>query len=78
MIDVWFYVFIGGKMLVSLVYCIDMVVGMYCVVFKVVVVNSDVVFVGYGIIVFEKGWDDYVGIDVCGKIVVIFINDVDW
>ncbi len=36
---------------------------------------SDVVFVGYGVIAPEYGWDDYAGIDVTGKTVVMLIND---
>ncbi|MFN8579475.1 MAG: M28 family peptidase [Gemmatimonadaceae bacterium] len=37
----------------------------------VVVPSSDVVFVGYGIVAPEFGWDDYAGIDVRGKTVVV-------
>ncbi|HVS53441.1 MAG TPA: M28 family peptidase [Opitutaceae bacterium] len=37
--------------------------------------NSDVVFVGYGIVAPEFGWDDYKGVDVRGKTVVMLIND---
>ncbi|MFM6852793.1 MAG: peptidase M28, partial [Sphingopyxis sp.] len=40
--------------------------------------NSDVVFVGYGINAPEKGWNDYAGVDVRGKTVLILINDPDW
>src|SRR5690606_32267148 len=36
------------------------------------------VFVGYGINAPEKGWNDYAGVDVKGKTVVILINDPDW
>ncbi|KJS26519.1 MAG: peptidase M28 [Hyphomonadaceae bacterium BRH_c29] len=36
---------------------------------------SDVVFVGYGAVAPEYGWDDYAGLDVTGKTVVILIND---
>ncbi len=39
------------------------------------VVNSDVVFVGYGVVAPEYGWDDYKGADVRGKTVVMLIND---
>lgn len=39
------------------------------------VANSDVVFVGYGVHAPELGWDDYAGVDVKGKTVVILIND---
>ena len=41
-------------------------------------VNSEIVFVGYGINAPEKGWNDYAGLDVKGKTVVILVNDPDW
>ena len=37
--------------------------------------ESDVVFVGYGIVAPEYGWDDYAGIDAAGKTVVMLVND---
>lgn len=37
--------------------------------------NSDLVFVGYGIVAPEYGWDDYKGVDVKGKTIVMLIND---
>ena len=37
--------------------------------------DSDVVFVGYGVVAPEYGWDDYKGVDVRGKTVVMLIND---
>ncbi|HEX8721249.1 MAG TPA: M28 family metallopeptidase [Pyrinomonadaceae bacterium] len=37
--------------------------------------NSDVVFVGYGVTAPEYGWDDYKGVDVKGKTIVMLIND---
>jgi len=39
------------------------------------VVNSDMVFVGYGVVAPEYGWDDYKGMDVRGKTLVMLIND---
>ncbi len=36
---------------------------------------SDVVFVGYGVVAPEYGWDDYKGVDVKGKTIVMLIND---
>ncbi len=36
---------------------------------------SELVFVGYGVNAPEAGWNDYAGIDVKGKTVVIMIND---
>ena len=37
--------------------------------------NSDVVFVGYGVVAPEYGWDDYKGVDVKGKTIVMLVND---
>ncbi|HYV96395.1 MAG TPA: M28 family metallopeptidase [Gemmatimonadaceae bacterium] len=37
--------------------------------------NSDVVFVGYGVVAPEYGWDDYKDVDVKGKTIVLFVND---
>jgi Zn-dependent M28 family amino/carboxypeptidase len=37
--------------------------------------GSDVVFVGYGVVAPEYGWDDYKGVDVKGKTVLMLIND---
>ena len=37
--------------------------------------DSEVVFVGYGIVAPEYNWNDYEGIDVKGKTVIILVND---
>ena len=42
---------------------------------EVKVENSDVVFVGYGVVAPEYGWDDYKGVDVRGKTIVMLVND---
>ena len=42
---------------------------------EVTVSDSPVVFVGYGIVAPEFGWNDYEGLDVRGKTVVMLIND---
>jgi Zn-dependent M28 family amino/carboxypeptidase len=39
------------------------------------VTASDMVFVGYGVVAPEYGWDDFKGVDVRGKTVVMLIND---
>lgn len=36
---------------------------------------SELVFVGYGIVAPEFGWNDYAGLDVKGKTVVMLVND---
>ncbi len=41
----------------------------------VTVKNADLVFVGYGVVAPEYKWNDYAGVDVKGKTVVILIND---
>ncbi len=41
----------------------------------VAVAWSPLVFVGYGVVAPEYRWDDYAGVDVRGKTVVILIND---
>ena len=37
--------------------------------------NAELVFVGYGITAPELGWDDYKGVDVRGKVLVMMVND---
>ena len=37
--------------------------------------NSNVIFVGYGVVAPEYGWDDYKGIDVRGKTLLMLIGD---
>ncbi|MFT7031132.1 MAG: Zn-dependent M28 family amino/carboxypeptidase [Marinoscillum sp.] len=38
-------------------------------------VNSELVFAGYGIVAPEYGWDDYADLDVAGKTVIVMVND---
>lgn len=40
--------------------------------------DSEIVFVGYGIVAPEKGWNDYAGIDMRGKTALILVNDPDY
>ena len=42
---------------------------------EVKVENSEIVFVGYGVVAPEYGWDDFKGMDVKGKTLVFLIND---
>jgi len=39
------------------------------------VAGSEVVFVGYGIVAPEYGWNDYAGVDMRGKTALILVND---
>lgn len=40
--------------------------------------DAPLVFVGYGVSAPERGWDDYKGVDLKGKIAVFLINDPDF
>ncbi|HVF86600.1 MAG TPA: M28 family peptidase, partial [Pyrinomonadaceae bacterium] len=42
---------------------------------EIKVEDSDVIFVGYGVVAPEYNWDDYKGVDVRGKTIVMLIND---
>ncbi len=53
----------------------DMVVGTRRVQPASSVADSDVVFVGYGIVAPEYGWNDYAGLDMRGKTALILVND---
>ena len=37
--------------------------------------DSDLVFVGYGVVAPEYGWDDYKDVDVRGKVLLMLVND---
>jgi Zn-dependent M28 family amino/carboxypeptidase len=76
--DVTPFTAVGGKAPVTFAYRSDIVAGTYRVAPKVALKNSELVFVGYGINAPEKGWNDYAGLNVKGKTVVILINDPDW
>lgn len=53
----------------------EMVAGTMRVVPASQVNASEIIFVGYGIVAPEYGWNDYADIDVEGKTVLILIND---
>lgn len=53
----------------------DMVVGTRTGQSEVKVDGSELVFVGYGVNAPEQNWNDYAGVDVKGKTVVMFVND---
>lgn len=59
----------------TLNYLTDFVAGTRRVQAEVSISNSPVVFAGYGIVAPEYGWNDYAGLDVKGKTVVVLIND---
>ena len=44
----------------------------------VAIKDAPMVFVGYGVAAPERGWDDYKGVDLKGKVVVVLVNDPDF
>src|SRR5690606_12473912 len=42
------------------------------------VADAEVVFVGYGIDAHEHDWDDFKGVDLAGKVLLMLNNDPDW
>lgn len=56
-------------------YADEMVIGTSRVAGESRVESSAVVFVGYGIVAPEYGWNDYADVDVQGKTVLILVND---
>jgi Zn-dependent M28 family amino/carboxypeptidase len=42
---------------------------------KIEITNSEMVFAGFGIIAPEYNWNDYEGLDVKGKTVIVLVND---
>ena len=59
----------------NLTYVKDMVLGTSRVSELEAIKDSEIVFVGYGINAPEYKWNDYEGIDVKGKTVVMLVND---
>ncbi len=56
----------------------DMVIHTLQPVPNVNVQDAPLVFVGYGIVAPERGWNDYAGVDMKGKVAVILVNDADF
>jgi Zn-dependent M28 family amino/carboxypeptidase len=65
---------VGGKPM-ALDYSTDYLARSPRFVPEVKVENSDLVFVGYGVVAPEYGWDDFKGVNVKGKTIVFLIND---
>jgi Zn-dependent M28 family amino/carboxypeptidase len=59
----------------TLTYKTDMMAWSTRMLGQIDVADSDVVFVGYGIVAPEYNWNDYAGLDVKGKTVVMLVND---
>jgi len=65
----------GTKKTVRLRYWDDIVIWTLHAEKKLKVDKADFVFVGFGIHAPEYEWDDYAGVDVKGKVVVMLVND---
>jgi len=65
----------GDKLNAELKYKEQMMAWTTQVTEQVEVKDSELVFVGYGIVAPEYDWNDYEGLDVKGKTVVMFVND---
>src|SRR5437588_2383618 len=67
--------FIAGGKTMSLTYPDDYVASSARLQDEIKVENSEIVFVGYGIVAPEFGWNDYKDVDVRGKTILMLIND---
>src|SRR6266850_3762270 len=67
--------FVTGDKTIELKYPDDFVASSARLQSEIRVNNSDVVFVGYGVVAPEYGWDDYKNADVRGKTILMLIND---
>ncbi|TWI99973.1 Zn-dependent M28 family amino/carboxypeptidase [Mucilaginibacter frigoritolerans] len=65
----------GDKTNISLSALTDFVASTRREVDTVTLKNSPLVFAGYGIVAPEYHWNDYAGLDVKGKTVVVLVND---
>lgn len=62
----------------TLVQGVDMVTSTRGAIGPVTFTDAPLVFVGYGVNAPERGWNDYAGLDMTGKIAVMLINDPDF
>jgi Zn-dependent M28 family amino/carboxypeptidase len=67
--------FAGGKSPLALSYGSDFIGFTPQFKDKITIQESETVFVGFGIVAPEYGWDDYRGLDVRGKTVIMLVND---
>jgi Zn-dependent M28 family amino/carboxypeptidase len=56
----------------------DVYLGTRQPVDRVRIDNAPMVFVGYGVTAPERGWDDFKGVDLHGKVAVMLVNDPDF
>ena len=45
---------------------------------RITISNAEVVFAGYGVSAPERGWDDFKGMDLRGKVLLVIVNDPDF
>jgi len=67
--------FITGDKMIDLKYPDDFVASSARLQPEIKIDKSDVVFVGYGVVAPEYGWDDYKDVDVHGKTILMLIGD---
>ena len=65
----------GSDYQVALSYGDQMMVSSQQQIPAISVLDSELIFVGYGVVAPERSWNDYAGIDVTDKTVVILVND---
>lgn len=70
-----FHVGLAGEQEIPLHFGVDAVGLTRRFVPKVDVAGSEIVFVGYGVVAPEYGWDDTKGVDLSGKTIVMLVND---
>jgi Zn-dependent M28 family amino/carboxypeptidase len=68
----------GGSWSMPIVIGEQAVIGTKRMTDHIQIDDAPLVFVGYGIHAPERGWDDYAGLDMHGKIAVVLINDADF
>jgi Zn-dependent M28 family amino/carboxypeptidase len=56
----------------------DMIVNSLDASPAVDIADSSIVFAGYGVVAPEQNWNDYAGLDVKGKTVIVLVNDPGW
>ena len=65
----------GNRKRMELYYRDDYVIFSRRITEKIFIDKAEMVFAGYGIVAPEYNWNDYEGLDVKGKIVVVMVND---
>jgi Zn-dependent M28 family amino/carboxypeptidase len=67
----------GGQTL-PLAFPGDVYLGTVRATERATIANAPMVFVGYGVSAPERGWDDFKGADLHGKVAVFLVNDPDF